>query len=293
MKGLLMDSICLKAYAKINLGLDVIGRRPNGYHDVRMIMQTIDLFDTLHITKNDSGRLTLSIDRADLPADQNNLIYRAAKLLIDEFHITDGIHIDLKKSIPIAAGMAGGSTDAAATFVGLNQLFDLDLSKKQLMERGVTLGADIPYCIMQGTALSEGIGEILTPIDPMPDCSILIAKPPIGVSTKYVYEHLQLDSSTEHPKIDALIHEIHEQNVHGVAANLGNILESVTLTKYPIIESLKKQMLEHGALGALMSGSGPTVFGIYDDPDTASKALNALQTTGLANDIFLTRCYNH
>ena len=200
-----MKEISVKALAKVNLGLDVVRKRPDGYHEVRMIMQTIHLFDRLEITRNQSGRITMSTNLAFLPTNENTLVYKAAALLKEEFDIGDGIDVKLHKHIPVAAGMAGGSTDAAAVLYGMNRIFDLGLSKEDLMTRGVKLGADVPYCIMRGTALAEGIGEKLSALPPMVKCPVLIAKPQIGVSTKFVYENLKLDKDTVHPDIDGLI----------------------------------------------------------------------------------------
>ena len=287
-----MHSIKLKAMAKINLGLDVVGKRPDGYHEVRMIMQSIHLYDSISITKTKTNSIKISTNLPYLPVNENNLVYKAADLLLTEFHLPKGLFISLRKHIPVAAGMAGGSSDAAATLVGINKLFHLGLSKEELMKRGVTLGADIPFCIMRGTALSEGIGEILTPIMGMPDCPILIAKPDINVSTKYVYENLHLDSSTKHPDIDGLIQSIKGHDLPGIADKIGNVLESVTVNKYPVIEKIKNCMKEQGALNALMSGSGPTVYGIFESKERAYKAMEHLKESALAKDIVLTSCFS-
>ena len=187
-----MDKIQLKALAKINLGLDVLRRREDGYHEVKMIMQTINLYDELEIRKVKQPGIQVKTNLYYLPSNENNLVYKAAKLLMEEFRIRDGICIQLQKKIPVAAGMAGGSSDGAAVLWGINQMYGLGLSRRGLMERGVKLGADVPYCVMRGTALSEGIGEILTPLPPVPQCQVLIARPPISVSTKWVYENLNV-----------------------------------------------------------------------------------------------------
>ncbi len=287
-----MHTIRLKAMAKINLGLDVVGKRPDGYHEVRMIMQSINLYDSISITKTKTNSIKISTNLPYLPTNENNLVYKAADLLLTEFHLPKGLFISLRKHIPVAAGMAGGSSDAAATLVGINKLYNLGLSKKDLMKRGVTLGADIPFCIMRGTALSEGIGEILTPIHGMPDCPILIAKPDISVSTKYIYENLRLDNSTHHPDIDGLIQSIQTQDLSGVAQKIGNVLERVTVSKYPVVEEIKNSMKEKGALNSLMSGSGPTVYGIFSNKETACKAMEHLKSTKLAKDVILTSCFN-
>ena len=285
--------ISLKALAKINLGLDVVRRREDGYHEVRMIMQTIHLYDRLDIKRTKESGIQIQTNLSFLPVNENNLIYKAAKLLMDEFSITDGVSVKLDKRIPVAAGMAGGSTDAAAMLFGMNRLFSLGLTKRQLMERGVQIGADVPYCIMRGTALAEGIGEELSPIAPMVKCPVLIAKPSISVSTKFVYQNLKLDDTTVHPDIDLLIEDIKAKNLYDIAAHMGNVLETVTIPNYPVIDEIKKHMLSNGAVGAMMSGSGPTVFGLFDDEDTAKKAYKAMRSSHLARQVYLTSVYNN
>ena len=287
------NDISLKALAKINLGLDVVRRREDGYHEVRMIMQTIHLYDRLDIIRTKEPGIQIQTNLSFLPVNENNLIYKAAKLLMDEFSITDGVSVKLDKRIPVAAGMAGGSTDAAAMLIGVNRLFSLGLTKRELMERGVQIGADVPYCIMRGTALAEGIGEALSPLPPMVKCPVLIAKPSISVSTKFVYQNLKLDDTTIHPDIDRLIDDIKAKNLHDIAAHMGNVLETVTIPNYPVIDEIKKHMLSHGAVGAMMSGSGPTVFGLFDDEDTAKKAYKAMRSSHLARQVYLTSVYNN
>lgn len=287
------NDISLKALAKINLGLDVVRRREDGYHEVRMIMQTVQLYDRLDIKRTQEPGIQIQTNLSFLPVNENNLIYKAAKLLMDEFSITDGISVKLDKRIPVAAGMAGGSTDAAAMLFGMNRLFSLGLTKRELMERGVQIGADVPYCIMRGTALAEGIGEALSPLPPMVKCPVLIAKPSISVSTKFVYQNLKLDDTTIHPDIDRLIDDIKAKNLHDIAAHMGNVLETVTIPNYPVIDEIKKHMLSNGAVGAMMSGSGPTVFGLFDDEDTAKKAYKAMRSSHLARQVYLTSVYNN
>lgn len=287
------NDISLKALAKINLGLDVVRRREDGYHEVRMIMQTIQLYDRLDIKRTQEPGIQIQTNLSFLPVNENNLIYKAAKLLMDEFSITDGVSVKLDKRIPVAAGMAGGSTDAAAMLIGVNRLFSLGLTKRQLMERGVQIGADVPYCIMRGTALAEGIGEALSPLPPMVKCPVLIAKPSISVSTKFVYQNLKLDDTTIHPDIDRLIDDIKAKNLHDIAAHMGNVLETVTIPNYPVIDEIKKHMLSNGAVGAMMSGSGLTVFGLFDDEDTAKKAYKAMRSSHLARQVYLTSVYNN
>lgn len=287
-----MEQMNLKAMAKINLGLDVVRKREDGYHEVRMIMQSIHLYDRLCITKTDATGISVETNLHFLPTNENNLVYKAAKLLFDEFEIKQGVAINLQKYIPVAAGMAGGSTDAASVLYGINRMFHLGLSTEQLMERGVKIGADVPYCIMRGTALSEGIGEILTPLPPMPPCFVLIAKPGISVSTKFVYENLKVSELTSHPDIDGMIEAIKAQDLKGVSALLSNVLETVTIKEYPVIEEIKNAMKTHGALNALMSGSGPTVFGLYESEKDAQAAYQDIKESGLAKQVFLTGIYN-
>ena len=288
-----MNDISVKALAKINLGLDVVRRREDGYHEVRMVMQTIHLFDRLEISRNDSGQITMETNLSFLPTNENNLVYKAAKLLQDEFAIKDGVHVWLHKYIPVAAGMAGGSTDAAAVLYGMNRIFELGLTKEQLMERGVKIGADVPYCIMRGTALAEGIGEKLTKLPPMVKCPVLIAKPQISVSTKFVYESLKLNENTIHPDIDRLVADISEGDLTKIAADMGNVLETVTIPEYPVIAEIKENMMQNGAVNAMMSGSGPTVFGLFADESTAVKAYEAMKRSNLAKQVYLTSIYNN
>lgn len=277
-----------KALAKINLGLDVVRKREDGYHEVRMIMQNIGICDELDMTITDAPGIVLETNREDLPTDEGNLVYRAAKLLMDEFQVTKGIHISLKKQIPVAAGMAGGSSDAAAAMIGVNELFDLELTQQELMDRAVKIGADVPYCIMGGTALAEGIGEILSKLPPMPECMILIAKPPIDVPTKFVYGNLRANELEFHPDIDTMIQDLREKNLEHMCQIMGNVLETVTIPAYPVIDEIKKLMTEYGAVGAMMSGSGPTVFGLFTDLESAKRAEVAVRDSGLAGDVFLT-----
>ena len=279
------DTIELKALAKINLGLDVTGVRENGYHDVRMVMQTINLFDDVTLKKTAEPGIKVKTNLSYLPINNDNIAYKAAKLLIDEFGIQEGVEITLDKHIPVAAGLAGGSSNAAAVLVGMNEMFQLNLNQQELMDRGVKLGADVPYCIMQGTALSEGIGEILSPLPPMPACSILIAKPGISVSTKVVYEKLDSKPIEKHPDIDAIMDGLAKEDLWKIAASLGNVLETVTIEDHPVIEDIKDAMKEAGALNAMMSGSGPTVFGIFDDVELAKAAAEKIKGMDIAKDI--------
>jgi 4-diphosphocytidyl-2-C-methyl-D-erythritol kinase len=287
-----MDSIRLKARAKINLGLDVLGKREDGYHEVRMVMQTIGIYDRLILTKIPEEEIRITSNLAFLPVNENNLIYKAIKLLKDEYHFPGGISVDLNKFIPVAAGMAGGSTDAASTMFGVNRLFGLNLSMGKMMELGVRLGADVPYCVMRGTALAEGIGEKLTRITPVPHMWILIAKPQINVSTRLVYEQLDMGGIQKHPDIDGIIRAIEAQDVVRIAQSMGNVLENVTVPLYPVIETIKQDMLSHGAINAMMSGSGPTVFGIFPDEQTTLACQAFLKEKGDARQVYITENFN-
>ncbi len=286
------DKLELKALAKINLGLDVIGRRENGYHDVRMVMQTIYLYDNVTLEKTEEPGIQLYTNLSYLPVDEKNIAYKAAKLLMDEFDIQEGVRITLEKRIPVAAGMAGGSSNAAAVLVGMNRLFKLDLSEQDLMERGVSLGADVPYCVMRGTVLAEGIGEILTPLAPLPKCYILVAKPGISVSTKTVYEKLDSHEIENHPDIDGLLCGLDAGDIKAIASKMGNVLERVTIDDYPVIEEIKDVMKHNGALNAMMSGSGPTVFGIFEEKHIAKQAMQRVREAGLAKQCYVVNVHN-
>ena len=282
----------LRALAKINLGLDILRKREDGYHEVRMIMQTIQMYDVLEMKRVRKPGISLSVNYSYIPNDERNLVYKAAKLLMDEFQVKGGVDIHLEKFIPVAAGMAGGSSDAAAALVGINRLFKLGLSQKELMDRAVNIGADVPYCVMRGTALAEGIGERLTPLPACPKCHVLIAKPPISVSTKLVYEKLDSHEIEDHPDIDGIIDGLKAHDIEKVASSMGNVLEKVTIEEYPVIEQIKNVMKEQGALNAMMSGSGPTVFGIYDSKEKARKAAAKIREKQLAKQVYVTGIHN-
>ena len=286
------DTLKLKSLAKINLGLDVLGTRENGYHDVRMVMQTIYLYDNVTLQKTEEPGIQLTTNLFYLPVDEKNIAYKAAKILMDEFQIPGGVKIDLDKHIPVAAGMAGGSSNAAAVLVGMNRLFHLGLSEQELMERGVQLGADVPYCVMRGTVLAEGIGEILKPLAPLPKCYILVAKPNISVSTKTVYEKLDAHEIEDHPDIDGVIAGLEAGDLKKIADSMGNVLERVTIEDYPIIEDIKTAMKEAGALNAMMSGSGPTVFGIFEEKRIAKQAQQKIRKLGLTKQVYVVNVHN-
>ena len=287
-----MDRMELKALGKINLGLDVLGRRENGYHDVRMVMQTLYLYDKVTLIKKEEPGIEIESNLYFLPKDSGNIAWKAAKLLMEEFHISGGIKIILNKYIPVAAGMAGGSSNAAAVLYGMNKMYQLGLSQQELMDRGVKLGADVPYCIMRGTVLAEGIGEILSPLPPMPKCQILIAKPAVSVSTRAVYEAIDSKEIEEHPDIDGILEGLQKQDLKKITSSMGNVLEKVTIDMHPEIAQIKNCMLENGALGAMMSGSGPTVFGIFRSRKKAQEAYEKVKAQGIAKQVYVTGVYN-
>ena len=283
----------LRALAKINLGLDVVGKRDDGYHEVRMIMQTIQMYDVLEIEKKKEPGIVLTTNIPYVPTDERNLVYKAAKMLMDEFDIKEGLTMNLEKFIPVAAGMAGGSSDAAAAFVGVNRLFGLGLSEEELMKRAVKVGADVPYCVMRGTALAEGIGEKLTRLPRVPHCYVLVGKPGVNVSTKTAYENLKLDDpAVVHPDIDGILAGLKAGDLKKVAGSMGNVLERVTVDAYPVIDQIKKMMIKEGALNAMMSGSGPTVFGIFEEKATARKAADAIRDARLTKQVYVTNIHN-
>lgn len=286
------DKTTQRAYAKINIGLDVLRRRADGYHEVKMIMQTVDIYDELVLERRKQPGIELRMDNSELPSGGDNLICRAADLLFREKKITGGVNISLTKRIPIAAGMAGGSADAAAALRGVNELFDMGYSLTELQALGVGLGADIPYCLAGGTMLSEGIGEILTPLPAPPAAHLVIAKPDINVSTAFVYGNLHADSLAWHPDIDGMIAALQKGDLDGITGRLGNVLETVTVKAHPVIEQIKELLRKQGAENALMSGSGPTVFGIFKEKETAARAAEAVERGQLAKQIFVTTFYN-
>jgi len=254
----------LKAYAKINLSLDVVGKRADGYHLLRMIMQSIDLYDIINIVKKGEG-VELECDRPYVPSDERNIAYKAAALFFSEYGINGGASISIKKNIPVAAGLAGGSADAAAVLRGLRDLYKPEIRDGELMELGVRIGADVPFCILGGTALCEGIGEKVTKLEPFRDKILVLVKPPFGVSTKSVYQQLDINKIRVHPPTEKLIEAMKDQNLMYVSRNMKNVLENITLSRYHSLRTLKRELVELGAVGSLMSGSGPSVFGLFED----------------------------
>lgn len=287
-----MNQIELKALAKINLGLDVLGRRENGYHDVRMVMQSIYLYDEVKIEKTEAPGIALASNLSFLPTGEGNIAYKAAQLLTEEFEIREGVKITLNKHIPVAAGLAGGSSNAAAVLFGMNRMFRLGLTQDELMARGVRLGADVPYCIMRGTVLAEGIGEELSVLPAMPKCTVLIAKPPVSVSTKVVYEALDAKEIVEHPDIDGIIEGLKKHSLKQVAACMGNVLEDVTIPMHPVIDRIKQEMIDAGALNAMMSGSGPTVFGLFESRGAAREAQRRIREKSLTRQVYVTSIHS-
>ncbi len=287
-----MDKLELKALGKVNLGLDILGKKENGYHEVRMVMQTVYLYDRVILERSRTPGIRIETNLKFLPVNENNIAYKAAELLKNEFGIDEGIKIILDKHIPVAAGMAGGSSNAAAVLFGMNRMYGLGLSEEELKKRGVNLGADVPYCIMRGTVLAEGIGEKLTPLPSIPKCYVLIAKPPLSASTETVYEKYDALSQVEHPDIDGIIQGLETGDIGRVASGMGNVLEQVMLKEYPIIAQIKKAMLDLGALGALMSGSGPTVFGLFDSRSQARMAARKIKSRNLTRQAYVTNVHN-
>lgn len=286
-----MKRVKRNAYAKVNLALDVLRRRPDGYHDVRMIMQNLDLCDTLEFTmeEQDTLEISLSCDKESVPCDERNLVYKAIMLMGQTYHLTGKIHVDIKKRIPVEAGMAGGSTDCAAAVHAICELYGLDVDIHELMNLSVKLGADVPYCILAKTAISEGIGEVLTEVAPLPDCFVVVAKPTVSVSTKMVYENLHLETLNHHPDVSGMAEALQQGDLDGVASRMENVLETVTVKLYPEIEVIKQTMKRKGAENAIMSGSGPTVFGLYKELSVAQEAEKEIRTQFHLQEVFVVK----
>lgn len=276
----------IKAYAKINISLDIVGKREDGYHLLEMIMQSIDLYDEISIEKQKED-ITITCDKQYVPVDERNLAYKAAKLFKEEYNITSGVSININKNIPVCAGLAGGSTDAASVLKIMNKLFDINASEEKLMELGLKLGADVPYCISGGTAICKGIGEQVTKLKPFKDKILVLVKPPFGVSTKVVYQEFNLDKVRNHPNTDLLIKAIENDNLEEVCNNMKNLLENVTLRKHKILINIKEEMKRYGSIGTMMSGSGPTVFAFFDDMLSAQRCFEKMKLK--YNDVFITR----
>lgn len=279
-----MNKITLKARAKINLALDVIKKREDDYHEVKMIMQQIDLFDEVTVQEASGSTININTNSDFIPNDENNIAYKAADLLMKTYNIHKGVNINIQKNIPVAAGLAGGSTDAGAVLIGLNQLWNINLTKNELMKLASKLGADVPFCILGGCAVAEGIGDKLKPIKGL-DVFVILSKPNLRVPTSKVYNNLKLDEIEQHPDIDAMIPLLETNKIEKIKENMINVLETVTLKEYPIVYNIKLKLLECGAEAVLMSGSGPTVFGLYREYSRAKTAYENLKK--LYNETFL------
>lgn len=280
------NTMLIKAYAKINISLDVVGKREDEYHILKMIMQNIELYDLLTIRKSNYG-INIKCNKNYIPTDERNLAYKAAKLFIDTYKINGGIDLIINKNIPVSAGLAGGSTDAAAVLVAMNKLYDINVEENEICELGLKIGADVPFCIKGGTVLCEGIGEKLTPIKSFPGHILILVKPKFGVSTKEVYEALDINKIYKHPNTEKLIKAIENNDLLYVSENMRNTLENVTLKKHVILKKIKEKMIVSGALGSMMSGSGPSVFGFFDDILKAQKCYDYFKSK--YNEVYITR----
>lgn len=276
-----------KAYGKVNIALDVIGKREDGYHLLKMIMQTVDIYDVIEMEKNHTKDIKLRCNKQFVPTDERNLAYKAAKLFKEHFNVECGVDIYIKKNIPVSAGMAGGSTDAATVLYLMNEIFQVKATMQELRDLGLKIGADVPYCIKGGTALCEGVGEKITELKSFKDKILVLVKPPFGVSTKDVYGNLDVSKVFKHVMVDELIQAMEREDLEFIAENMKNILENVTLRKHKILRKIKEDMMEMCALGAMMSGSGPTVFAFFDDMLTAQKCYDAMKKN--YKDVFITR----
>ena len=284
-----MDKITVKCPAKINISLDVVGKREDGYHLLKTIMQNVALFDGVTV-KRSEGDINLYCKNGNIPCNSSNTAYKAAKIIMDEFNIESGVDIIIDKNIPVAAGLAGGSTDAAGVIHAMNRIFELNLSLEEMMKIGAGVGADVPFCILQSTALAEGIGEVLTPLNPLKDVWCVLAKPDISISTKEVFSKLKIDEIPRHPNTLKLREYIERRDISNMALNMCNVLETVTIKENPVIFDIKNIMMEFHALGSLMSGSGPTVFGIFEDKSSAEKSYNRLRD--YLREVFLVSTFN-
>lgn len=287
-----MKEIKLKARAKINITLDIIGKRDNGYHDVEMIMQTINLFDRLLLRKIKKNKISIKTNLSYLPVDERNLVYKIINYMKETYHIEEGVFVNLYKMIPVAAGLAGGSSDGAQAILGMNQLFDLNLPMDEMLEIGSKFGSDIPYCMIQGTALATGLGEKITLLEDFPEMHVLILKPKFSMSTQVVYQNFELDKVEVHPKTDLLIEAIKNQDRDLICNSLVNVLETVTPKIHPEIDDIKIKVKKLGANGVLMSGSGPTVYALFKNEKTAFNALKQFKKEKTMQFTYLTTIYN-
>ncbi|SEF38699.1 4-diphosphocytidyl-2-C-methyl-D-erythritol kinase [Caloramator fervidus] len=284
-----MESISLKCPAKVNLSLDVVGKREDGYHLLRMINQSVSLYDYIKVEKFKKG-IVVTSNKYDIPLDSSNTCYKAAKCILEKFQIDSGVKIHIEKNIPYGAGLGGGSSDAAGVIKAMKELFNLNMSLEDMMNIGVLVGADVPYCIVNRTSLVEGIGEVVTPIEKIEDLYIVIAKPKVNISTKEVYSKLKLDEINKRPDIDKLLNYIKAKNYKMLASNMVNVLETVTLVEYPILNEIKNIMLEFNAEGSIMTGSGSAIIGVFQDKKQAEICYNRLRD--YLKDVFLVKTVN-
>lgn len=275
-----------KAPAKINLALDVLSKRNDGFHNVEMLMTTIDLADRIKLTSLEEDRIEISLESRFVPSDERNLAYKAALAFRKKYGITKGIHIHIEKSIPVSAGLGGGSTDAAAVLRGLNRLWSLDRPMDELAELGARIGSDVPFCVYGNTGIAKGRGEIIQKLASPPPCWVVLAKPDIGVSTRTIFQRIILDDLT-HPKIGQIISALENKNFDQMCSNIGNVLEDITLRVYPEVRRIKNAMIQAGADGTLMSGSGPTVYGLVEHYSKAKRIYNGMR--GFCHEVYLVR----
>ncbi|KRE95890.1 4-diphosphocytidyl-2C-methyl-D-erythritol kinase [Paenibacillus sp. Soil766] len=276
-----------KAPAKINLSLDVLHKRPDGYHEVEMVMTMVDLADRIEMQEMARDTIIISSQAGYIPLDEKNLAFQAARLIKDRYDVKQGVYIHLDKRIPVAAGLAGGSSDAAATLRGLNRLWNLNIPNEELQVLGAELGSDVPFCVTGGTALATGRGEKLEHISAPPQCWVVLAKPPINVSTSEIYGKLNAREIKQHPSTAGVLSAIRDKQFDRLCDNLGNVLEEVTLDLYPEVRHLKECMQRLGADGVLMSGSGPTVFGLVSKEAKVPRIYNGLR--GFCKDVYAVR----
>jgi len=290
-----MNQIYIKARAKINLSLDIVGKRDDGYHDISTVMQSLSLFDSIEIKKVHKPDYHLKIvsNMSWLPNDDRNLAWQAAEYLIDRFDIKEGIFIGIQKAIPSSAGLAGGSADCAATLLAVTKLFALPLHLEEIIELSSQFGADVPFCVMQGCAHATGIGEILNPLPKIPYVHIVLAKPPSIVSTEDVFRNFRLNEVKKRPDTEKVIYSIKAGDLKGICDGMGNVLENVTEVKYPLISEIKNLMIKQGAEASMMTGSGPTVFGIFTEKRKAIACAKLIKSTYPdLNEIFVTKPYS-
>ena len=273
-----MSEINIKAYAKINLSLDVLGKRNDGYHDLATVMQTVSLSDNITVSLRSDNLIKIHSNSDKIPCSENDLTYKAAMAFFNKTGIVSGVDINIEKNIPVSAGLAGGSSDAAAVLKALCILFDKDVMSPEILDAALMVGSDVPFCVTGGCCLAEGRGEILTPHHSISDCHIVIAVPDIMVSTKWVFENLDAKGLKEHPDTKGLISALEDENLKETTVRMYNVLETVSAKKYPVIDKIKSKMFDCGAMGSIMSGSGPSVFGVFDDFEKASYAVKVLET---------------